>query len=172
MDSRTKFNLGTRLVKGRSLGEFDGFFKELKNSVGEQIKGVFRRERHKPLKKRRLVKFVSDKLGQYKRAFNRHFYRIAKLVHGVPIACKQYGLRFNNNPIERHNQDIKQRYKVMRHFKSFSSAEAFLSLRRFVYNHVRTHSALGRTPAEAAGIELGLGRDRLLGLIQLCAGLP
>ncbi|MGC8816667.1 MAG: hypothetical protein ACP5PX_02485 [Candidatus Hadarchaeum sp.] len=65
---------------------------------------------------------MSDKLGQYKSAFNRYFYRIAKLVYGVPIACRQYGLQFNNNPIERHNEDIKQRYKVMRSFKSFASA--------------------------------------------------
>ena len=152
--------------------EFDEFFGELKNRIGERVREVFWRERHKQPKERELVTFVSDKLGQYKAVFNRYFYRIAKLVHGVPIACRQYGLRFNNNPIERHNQDIKQRYKTMRHFKSFVSAEAFLSLRRAVYNHVRTHSTLKRTPAEAAGIELGLGRNRLLGLIRLCAHLP
>jgi transposase-like protein len=172
VDSRTKFNLETRLVRTRSMEEFDRFFRGLKNSVGGQVREVFRRERHKPPNERKLVKFVSDKLGQYKRSFNRHFYRIARLVHGVPIACRQYGLKHNNNPIERHNQDIKQRYKTMRHFKSFGSAEAFLSLRRFVYNYVRTHSSLGGTPAEAAGIKLELSRDRLLGLIQLCAGLP
>jgi len=112
---------------------------------------------------------VSDKLGQYKRAFNRYFYRIAKIVHGVPIACRQYGLRFNNNPIERHNEDIKQRYKVMRHFKSFASAEAFLKLRRVIYNFVRTHQTMNRTPAGAAGIDLGLARNRLLDLIRVCS---
>jgi hypothetical protein len=167
VDNRTKFNLGTRLVKSRSLEEFDKFFKGLKNSVGGQIRGVFRRERHKPPEKRKLVKFVSDKLWQYRRAFNHYFYRIAELVQGVPIACRQHGLRFNNNPIERHNEDIKQRYKTMRHFKSSASAEAFLSLRRMVYNYVRTHQGLMSTPAEAADIQLDLGKNRLLNLIRL-----
>lgn len=129
--------------------------------------GVFRQEKHKPPRERRLVTFVSDKLWQYRTAFNRYFYRIARLVYGVSIACKQYGLKHNNNPIERHNQDIKQRYKTMRHFKSFASAEAFLSLRRMVYNHVRTHQELNGIPAEAAGIQLGLGRNRLFDLIRL-----
>ena len=172
MDSQTKYNLGSRLVWSRTLQEFDGFFRELKKSIGGQVHAVFRRERHKPPKERKLVTFVSDKLGQYKTAFNRHFYRVAKLVHGVPIACKRHGLKYNNNPIERHNGDIKQRYKVMRHFKSFGSAGAFLALRRAVYNYVRTHQTLKRTPAEAAEIDLGLGRNRLLSLIQFCSALP
>ena len=169
MDSRTKFNLGTKLVWHRTLEEFDDFFKCLKKTLGTQIHEVFARNKHKPPKERRLITFVSDELGQYETAFNRYFYRIAKLVHGVPIACRQYGLTFNNNPIERHNQDIKQRYKVMRHFKSFASAEAFLDLRRVVYNFVRTHQGLERTPAEVAELALGLGGNRLLDLIGICS---
>lgn len=141
----------------------------LKKSIGAQVHAIFELEKRKPTKERKLITFVSDKLGQYKTAFNRYFYHIAKLVHGVPIACRQYGLKYNNNPIERHNQDIKQRYKVMRHFKGFASAEAFLALRRVIYNFVRTHQGLKRTPAEAAGIDLGLGRNRLLDLIRICS---
>ncbi|MGC8817652.1 MAG: integrase core domain-containing protein [Candidatus Hadarchaeum sp.] len=168
MDSRTKYNLGTKLVWHRTLKEFDDFFRRLKTALGTQIHEVFEAEKSKPPKERKLVTFVSDKLWQYRTSFNRYFYRIARLVFGVPIACKQYGLE-HNNPIERHNQDIKQRYKVMRHFKSFASAEAFLSLRRFVYNHVRTHQKLNGFPAEEAGIRLELGRNRLYDLIRLCS---
>lgn len=169
VDSRTKYNLSTKLVWHRTLEEFDSFFKCLKMAVGKQIHEVFEAERYKPPEERKLITFVSDKLWQYRTSFNRYFYRIARLVFGVPIACKEYGLRYNNNPIERHNQDIKQRYKVMRHFKSFASAEAFLDLRRVIYNFVRTHQGLERTPAEAAGIDLGLGRNRLLDLIKICS---
>lgn len=172
MDSRTKYNLGTRFVEHKTLEEFDEFFKCLKKSIGGQIHAIFAEEKDKPPRERKLMTFVSDKLWQYRRAFNRYFYRIARLRFGVPIACKQYGLEHNNNPIERHNQDIKQRYKVMRHFKSFDSARAFLELRRAIYNHVRTHQGLKRTPAEAAEIDLDLGRNRLLGLIRLCSALP
>ena len=156
-------------MRSRTLEEFDEFFRELKNRIGKQVRGVFAREKHKPPKERKLVTFVSDKLWQYRTVFNRYFYRIATLVYGVPIACKQYGLEHNNNPIERHNQDIKQRYKTMRHFKSFASAEAFLVLRRTIHNHVRMHQELNGIPAEVAGIQLELGRNRLFDLLRLCS---
>lgn len=164
--------MGCKFIESRTLDEFDDFFKGLKKGIGTQVHEVFSRERNKPPKERKLITFVSDKLEQYKTAFNRYFYRIARLVHGVSIACRRYGLKYNNNPIERHNQDIKQRYKVMRHFKSFVSAEAFLKLRRAVYNFVRTHQGLKRTPAEAAGIDIGLARNRLLDLIRVCSVQP
>ena len=75
----------------------------------------------------------------------------------------------NYNPIERHNQDIKQRYKVMRHFKSFASAEAFLDLRRIVYNFVRnpprTQTDTGRGHQDRSRV----GENRLLDLIRICS---
>ncbi|HEC76343.1 MAG TPA: DDE domain-containing protein, partial [Thermoplasmatales archaeon] len=85
-----------------------------------------------------------------------------KLIHGVPIACKKYGLEHNNNPIERYNEDVKQRYKIMRGFKSFESADAFLSLRRIIYNFVRGDE----TRAMKADIALELGCNRLESLIK------
>ena len=169
VDSRTRYNLECMFVRSRSLEAFKEFFRRLKGRIGDRVRSVFRREKHKPLKKRKLVTFVSDKLGQIKRGFNIYFRRIAKLVFGVPIACRKYGLKRNNNPIERHNEDIKQRYKVMRHFKSFASAEAFLSLRRNIFNFVRSHSGLrGKTPAEGA-LELNFGKNKLMGLIEISA---
>ena len=72
-------------------------------------------------------------------------------------------MKYNNNPVERYNEDIKQRYKVMRYFKSFESADAFLDLRRMVYNFVRGDE----TRAMKAGITLELGRNRLQGLIKI-----
>ncbi|MEM2258775.1 MAG: hypothetical protein QXE46_02605, partial [Candidatus Thermoplasmatota archaeon] len=80
----------------------------------------------------------------------------------VPIACKKYGLKYNNNPVERYNEDVKQRYKTMRSFKSFDSANAFLSLRRIVYNFVRGEE----TRAMKADISLELGQNRLYTLIK------
>lgn len=169
VDKETKYNLNTKLVESRTNESFDEYFIELKGSIGEQIQGIYAEEKQKPPEDRELVTFVTDKLQQYKTVFNRYFYRIAKLDHGIPIDCKKYGLEHNNNPIERHNEDIKQRYKVMRSFKSYESAAAFLSLRRTIYNHVRPHQSLGHTPGEEAGIDLDLGRNRLLHLIEICA---
>jgi transposase-like protein len=167
VDSRTGYELEEMLSKRRDLATYDRFFKRFKRHFGGQIRVVFRRERHKPPKLRKLVTFVSDKWGPIKRAFNRYFYRIAKLVFGVPIACKRFGLRFNNNPIECLNEDNKQRCKVMRSFKSFRTARAFIRLYVAVVNFVRHGTK--RTPAHRAGVWLGLGRNRLADLISVAA---
>ncbi|MEM3875597.1 MAG: hypothetical protein QXP35_00805 [Candidatus Micrarchaeaceae archaeon] len=38
----------------------------------------------------------------------------------------------------------------------------------FVYNYATPHNSLcGKTPGEAAGLDLRLGNDKLLGLIRL-----
>ena len=64
--------------------------------------------------------------------------------------------------VERYNEDVKQRYKIMRDFKSFESANAFLSLRRIIYNFVRGRE----TRAMKDSIALELGQNRLLNLIK------
>lgn len=171
IDSKTKYVINQELTPTRSLVAFKRFFKAIKVRIYDQVMERYQKERHKPVKLRNLITFVSDGLGQYMRAFNKYFYHVAKLVHGVPIACKQYGLEHNNNPIERYNEDVKQRCKVMRGFKDFESTKWFLELRRIVRNFVRTHLGLGKTPAEEAGIKLRLGSNRLLDLIQIASGV-
>jgi transposase-like protein len=101
----------------------------------------------------------------YKIGFRHWFYRFAQLTFGAPIACRKYGLKHNNNSIERHNEDYKQRYKVTRGFKSSDSGETFTELRRIIYNFVRTHQGINTTPAVAAELDFPLGRNKLLNLI-------
>lgn len=59
----------------------------------------YKTELKKPAKKRKLIIFVSDKFGNYKAAWKILFYRITKLEFGVPIACKKFGLKHNNNSV-------------------------------------------------------------------------
>jgi len=141
---------------------------QIKETCYEQIIEVYRKEKHKPQEKRELITFVSDKFANYKTAWSKSFFRVTKLVFGVPIACLKYGLSHNNNPIERYNGKTKDRIKVMRGgFNSFSGAEAFLNMRRVIHNFVNPHQGLkGITPAEAAEIKLPLKRNRLLSLIR------
>lgn len=89
----------------------------------------------------------------------------------MPIACKKYGLKYNNNPIENYNGGLKIRLQVMRGgFRSWDGAEAFLELKRIIYNFVNPQCVLnGKTPSEAAEIKLKLGRNRLLGVIKWAA---
>ena len=116
-----------------------------------------------------LITFVCDGFENYKSAFNKLFYRVAKLQFGVSIACKKFGLKHNNNPVERYNGKIKDRLNGMRsQFKSFEYANSFLNFRRIIHNFVSPHQQLhGKTPAEKAGIKLKLGRNKLLDLIRL-----
>lgn len=165
VDSKTKYNLASTFTRHRSKWVCRKHFKKLKKMIGDQIKEIWKEEKDKPARERKLITFVSDKFEGYKIGFTYHFYGVAKLLFGVPIACKKYGLEHNNNAIERHNEDFKQRYKVTRGFKNQGSGESFSKLRRIIYNFVRTHQGLGKTPAEEAEIALPLGRNRLLHLI-------
>ena len=60
----------------------------------------------------------------------------------------------NPNLMERWNGQYKERYKDMRAFKKFKSAEAIS--RGFVihYNFLVPHGSLGKTPAQAGGVNL------------------
>ena len=75
--------------------------------------------------------------------------------------------KFKNNPIERLHNTLKQRYKTFRNFDNFESCEKFFDFFKFYYNFVRKHMSLGfKTPAQAAKIELSMGRNRFRSLIE------
>ncbi len=117
-----------------------------------------------------MIVFVSDGFENYKNAFNKLFCFVAKLVFGISIKLKKHGVKHNNNAIERYNSDIDDRTKTMRHFGSFERAGYFLNLKHIVHNFVNPHMQLkGRTPAEEAGIDLKLRRNKLLNLIKIVA---
>jgi len=144
------------------------FFRQIKDTCYGQILSVYLQEKCKPARRRRPITFVTDGFENYRNAFNKLFYRTCRLVFGVPIACRKYGLKHNNNPIERYNGDIKDRIKTMRDFGSHEGAESFLNMKRMVHNFVNPHMGLkGRTPAESADIDLKLGRRKLLRLITI-----
>ncbi|MEE9151794.1 MAG: DDE-type integrase/transposase/recombinase, partial [Thermoplasmata archaeon] len=155
IDTKTKYKISGRLTKKRTYK--DGA-KPLYYKLKHKCKGI-------------PPKIISDKLGHYRKAFNKYFYRTtAKMVHGVPIACKKYGLEHNNNPAERDNARVKQRTKTMRGFGAHKTAEAFLDMLDIHHNYIKPSMSLdGRYPAEEAGIYLNLGRNRLLSLIHLAS---
>lgn len=167
IDHKTKYVLSHLFVEERTKQETVRFLEKIKITCYEQILNKYLKEKHKKVKDRKLIIFVSDGFENYKNAFNKLFYRIAKLQFGVPIACKRYGLENNNNPIERYNGDIEDRIKTMRHFGSFERAEHFLNLKQIIHNFINPHMSLkGKTPAEQAEIDLKLGRQKLLKLIK------
>ena len=167
IDSKTKYVLAHSYVVNRTPAKCIEFLRQIKTTCYEQILSVYNKEKHKTINKRKLITFVSDKFENYRNAFNKLFYRTCKLRFGVPIACKKYGLKHNNNPIERYNGDIKDRTKTMRDFGSHEGAESFLNMKRIMHNFVNPHMSLkGKTPAETADIDLKLMRRKLLKLIK------
>ena len=154
-------------VEKRTVNKCIKFLRQIKITCYKQILEKYNQEKNKPTKKRKLIVFVCDKFENYKTAFNKLFYRVAKLRFGISIKAKRGGLKHNNNHIERYNQEIKDRIKIMRNFGSDKGAEYFLNLKHLIHNFVNPHMQLkGNTPAEAAGIDLRLGRRKLLNIIK------
>ena len=168
IDSKTKYITAHLFVEKRTIMKCVEFLKQVKDTCYNQILERYRKERLKPKKKRKLITFVSDKFGNYKTAWSKLFSRATKLMFGVPIACRKYKTEHNNNPIERENGNIKDRIKVMRGgFGSFEGAKAFLNMRRVIHNFINPHQQLkGKTPADAADINLPLGKNKLFDLIK------
>ena len=168
IDSKTKFVLAHSFVEKRTKEKCVKFLNQIKDICYDQIIYVYKKEKHKKVEDRELIEFTCDKFANYKTAFSKLFYRTCKLNFGVPIACKKYNLKHNNNPVERYNGKIKDRIKNIRSgFKSFEDAKKFMDLRRTIYNFVNPHQELlGRTPAETAGIDLELERNKLMSLIK------
>lgn len=168
IDHKTKYVLSHSFVKNRTKEEVTEFLRKIKTTCYEQILEVYLKEKHKEIKDREPIIFVSDGFENYKNAFNKLFHRVAKLQFGVPIAYKKYGLEHNNNPIERYNGSLKDRLKTLRGgFGSFERAEHFLNLKHIIYNFINPHMQLkGKTPAEEADIDLKLERQKLLNLIK------
>lgn len=168
IDNKTKFVLADAVVVKRTLAACTSFLRIIKTWCYAQMLERYLKERVKSSKKRRLIVFVSDKFATYRTAWKKLFYRVTELRFGVPIACKKYGLKHNNNPVERHNREIGRRVDALNLFQTHYGASTTLTLCKFIYNYVTPHNSLGgKTPAEAAGLDLALGQDKLRSIICL-----
>jgi Transposase and inactivated derivatives len=131
-DRKTRFKFSGNLTRKRSYDKgAKPLFKQIKQRCYDQF--IKRKRIGKP------ILFVSDKLGHYKKGFNKYFSRIAKLEFGVPIANEKHGRKHNNNPIERDNEEVKERYGIMRGFKNLMAAKAILDLHDVVQNYVHAN---------------------------------
>ena len=171
IDNRTKFVTAHLLVGKRTKKNCIKFLSQIKETCYNQILAKYYYKKFTGIDKR--ITFVSDKFANYKSAFTKLFFRVAKLQFGVPIAWKKYKRKYNNNAIERYNGKLKDRMNARRgEFKSFVCAESFMNLQRIMHNFVNPNQQLkGKTPAEKAEIKLELGRNKLLNLISYASKL-
>jgi transposase-like protein len=134
----------------------------------EDATGVFRGAKtHTQGAKPELV--ITDGLQSYHDAFNKVFYDNKQTCEHV--RAEGIRARVNNNKVERLHNTVRERQKVMRGLQDDDTATEFNNGFKAFYNHIRPHMALkGKTPAQAAGIDLKLGRNRWMGMIQKSVG--
>ncbi|MGI0012687.1 MAG: IS6 family transposase [Nitrososphaera sp.] len=108
---------------------------------------------------------ISDSLMSYREAFMKEL-DARKTMH-----IKTNSLRdgFQNRPIERYHNEVRQTTKARRGLGNDDSAQEFLEFHRIVHNFVRPHTGLPdeQTPAEAANLNLKLNpQNKLKDLIS------
>jgi len=146
MDGNTRFLISNGVTHGRSLLETEGVMRKAKRDAHGVMPRVV----------------ISDGMNAYPSGIRGVFGDGVVHVGGVGIRD-----RVNNNVLERYHGTYRERNKVMRGLENGVSAKQMNENLRTYYNFIRGHTALGGlTPSEEAGINLGLGRNKWMGLIS------
>jgi transposase-like protein len=143
MDRETRFLLASRVSEGRDIaGAVKAFQEAIKNAHGQTPETLH-----------------SDAHKSYAVGIRPAFDGSGKTPEHV-ANCGVKKRHANNNRIERLNGTVRERVKVQRGWKSYQTPLA--EGQRIQYNFVRPHMALeGKTPAQAAGIEVRSGWNEL-----------
>ncbi|MBI5347334.1 MAG: DDE-type integrase/transposase/recombinase [Candidatus Aenigmarchaeota archaeon] len=147
IDKETRFLVATHYAKEKGL---DG------------AKGLFRKTRQRAEKP---IYVFTDGLPAYMNTIPKTWYsnRVPKdNVQHIRIIDRH---DYRNNMIERIQGTIRERVKVMRGFKNSKSAEQILEMFVIWYNFLRVHQGIDMIPAQKAGVELNLGKEKWLNLI-------
>ena len=175
-DRKRKFRINAFSSRNRSYGQGT---KKVYANIKKRCNGQFLKAK----KKGKKFNFTSDKLEHNKKGFKKFFNDVATLTFGVPIKCKKYGLKRNNNCIERDHQYSRALEKNSRGHKSFDGISALFDVGDAYYNYIDKQKLMKkskkekkwvskekkwRTPAERVKIKLKLGdRYQLLNLIKI-----
>jgi len=152
MDHDTRFLLASQISKKREIEDARKVFAEAKTVANNKPDFV-----------------VTDGLRAYQDAFNKEFFtlRSPRTQH---VRLAGLAKADNNNMVERLQGTIRERNKVMRALDNDKSAPKIIDGFKEYYNFIRPHMSLnGKTPAEVAGINLKLGQNKWLSLIQRSA---
>lgn len=154
IDNETKFVLASTITKKRTVANARKHFKEVKQTIGEQKPDFV----------------ITDKLKAYPQAVRREFHSVAPLYKNTKgtrhISIVGHRKQINNNQIERYHNDFREFDKVRRGFKSNQTTQEWANGFKTYHNFVHKNSGIGTTPAQKAGIELNLERNKWLSLIE------
>ena len=155
MDADTRFLLACRVTKTRFVEDAKKPLKDAKERAGKRPDAI-----------------VTDGLQAYRTAIPNEFYDKTAPIQNPHVRLYNFETKPNNNIVERLNGTFRERSKVQRGLYSDETAEEFMDASRVYYNFLRPHMALhGKTPAQAAGIELNLGTNRWMSMIEQSVGI-
>lgn len=143
---QTRFVIATELSKRREIGDARNILKVGKERVESSPAYI-----------------ITDALNSYEAAFRKEF-DTRRTAH---IKTKSLSEGFANRPIERWHNEVREITKTRRGLGNDESAQVMMDLKRIGHNFCRPHSGLpgNTTPAEAAGLDLKLGDNKLKDLI-------
>lgn len=150
-DSTTRFWICSRISQRRSTNDARSVFAEMKNRA--------------PLPKA----IVHDGLPSYDDAYQKELYsaHYPRIQNVRSIGSNENGL---NPKVERLNGTVRDRETVMRGMDNAEAAQELMDAMRNHYNFIRPNQAIGgQTPAEAAGINLNLGDNKVESLMRQAA---
>jgi len=151
IDPKTRFLIATEVSKKREISDARKIIASGKKIVTQNPNYV-----------------LTDCLNSYQEAIRKEFEN--KTAH---IKTKSLKDGFVNRPIERYHNEIRERLKARRGLGNDESAQTFSELLKINHNFVKPHQGLdGKTPAQAANIELNLGENKYLDLIKQSATKP
>lgn len=145
IDPKTRFLIATEVSKKREISDARKIIASGKKIVSENPNYV-----------------LTDSLNSYQEAIRKEFQN--RTAH---IKTKSLKDGFVNRPIERYHNEIREKLKTRRGLGNDKSAQTFSELLKINHNFVKPHQGLnGKTPAQAANIDLNLGNDKYLDLIK------
>ena len=151
IDPKTRFLIATEVSKKREISDARKIISKGKKSISKNPDYI-----------------LTDCLNSYQEAIRKEFQNRA-----AHIKTKSLKEGFVNRPIERYHNEIRENLKTRRGLGNDESAQNFAELLKINHNFVKPHQGLdGKTPAQAANIDLNLGNDKYLDLIKLSGTKP
>lgn len=145
MDDQTRFLIAQEVAEAKYTHDARHLFQISREAVDKQPKIL-----------------ITDGLPAYRDAFMKEYW--TRTNGAQHIRDIQFNGRIHNNKMERMNGEIRDRERVMRTLEK--SNTPILAGIQIFHNYIKPHQGLkGKTPAEAAGIEIR-GKDKWLTIIQ------
>ena len=153
MDRDTRYIVANMISDSRYIGDAQRFMQITKQQLQENPEVI-----------------VTDGLHAYIKAIDREF--PTKEEHNTQhIRCAEDIHPSNNYMVERLHNTIREREKIMRGMQNKETAKVLMDGFRNYYNVLRPHMGIdNRTPAEMAGLNLELGRNKVKNLIKQSTG--